>query len=203
MSYDENRISDQIDGGLMSEKEQWELEMGRIIMGEPINKNEINSPVLLSHHNLVEISYKWLIKRCGFAFKELRSLSSECPDVLGFRSCESILIECKISRSDFLSDKNKPFRKVSSNGMGNYRLYCCPKGLIKKEELPEKWGLIYVNEFGKATLVHNCFNNKGGNMYLEDNRFEANTKEEMYMLYAALRRLHIRGRIDEIYDMEI
>lgn len=161
--------------------------------------NAMLPAVDLSHRGLVEIAYKWLIKKCGFAFKELRSLSNECPDVLGFNSCSSILIECKVSRSDFLADKNKHFRKISSKGMGNYRLYCCPKGLIKKEELPEKWGLIYINEFGKATLVHNCFNNKGGNMFLDENRFEANTKEEMYMLYTALRRLHIRGRIDEIY----
>ena len=154
-----------------------------------------------SHRKLVEISYEWLIKRCGFAFKELRSLSNECPDVLGFRADESILIECKVSRSDFLADKNKPFRKISCNGMGNYRLYCCPKGLIKKEELPEKWGLIYVNEKGKAILVHNCFNSKGGNMFLEENRFDSNRVEEMRMLYTALRRLHIRKRIDEIYHV--
>lgn len=161
--------------------------------------NAVLPAVAFSHRKLVEISYAWLIKRCGFAFKELRSFSNECPDVLGFRSDESILIECKVSRNDFLADKNKPFRKISCNGMGNYRLYCCPKGLIKKEELPEKWGLIYVNENGKATLVHNCFNNKGGNMFLEENRFEANREEEIKMLYTALRRLHIRNRIEEIY----
>lgn len=163
------------------------------------SNNTVLPAVALSHRELVEIAYKWLIKRCGFAFKELRSLSNECPDVLGFRSCESILIECKVSRSDFLADKNKPFRKISCNGMGNYRLYCCPKGLIKKEELPEKWGLVYVNENGKAILVHNCFNSKGGNMFLEENKFEANREEEMKMLYTALRRLHIRNRIEEIY----
>jgi hypothetical protein len=155
----------------------------------------------LTHRKLVEIAYDWLIKRCGFAFKELRSLSNERPDVLGFRSGESILVECKISRSDFLKDKSKTCRKIAGNGMGNYRLYCCPAGLIKKEELPEKWGLIYVNYLGKATLVHNCFNNKGGNMYLSDNRFEANLQEERSIFYTALRRLHIRKRLDEIYKL--
>jgi hypothetical protein len=156
---------------------------------------------IFSHKELVEIAYNWLIKKGGFAFKELRSLSNECPDVLGFRSCESILIECKASRADFLADKNKPFRQKPCEGMGNYRLYCCPSGLIKKEDLPNKWGLIYVNENGKACLAYNCFNNKGGNMFLPENRFESNTKEEMYVLYTALRRLHIRKRIDEIYTM--
>lgn len=178
---------------------QIELQMPGADSSAPVAANRVLPAVALSHRQVVEIAYKWLIKRCGFAFKELRSLSNECPDVLGFRSFESILIECKVSRSDFLADKNKPFRLNPNTGMGNYRLYCCPKGLIKKEELPEKWGLIYINELGKATMVHNCFNHKGGNMFLKENKFEANREEEMKILYTALRRLHIRNRIDEIY----
>ncbi|PSR54180.1 hypothetical protein AHMF7605_11930 [Adhaeribacter arboris] len=155
-----------------------------------------------THNQIVELAYKWLLKRTGFAFKELRSLSNECPDVLGFRHEASILIECKISRNDFLCDKNKSFRKNPSIGMGNYRLYCCPDGLIKKEELPEKWGLIYVNQEGKCRLVHNCFNHRGGNMFLPKNQFEANLTEERKMLYTALRRMHIKGVLDLIYDKQ-
>lgn len=155
----------------------------------------------ITHSQVVEIAYKWLIKRVGFAFRELRSLSGECPDVIGFRHTESILIECKVSRSDFLSDKNKPFRKIPDKGMGNYRLYCCPEGMIKKEELPEHWGLIYIIE-GKPKLVVNCFNSKGGNRFMDDNKFQINQEEERKVLYTALRRLHIRNRIEEIYTIE-
>ena len=54
------------------------------------------------------------------------------------------MIETKITRYDFLADKNKKFRKDPSLGIGKYRYYACPKGLIKIEELPEKWGLIEV-----------------------------------------------------------
>src|ERR1700743_1391059 len=109
---------------------------------------------MLTHSELVQIAYRWVLKNgsCGVAFKELVTLgSNEIPDVIGFGAWEhSVLIECKVSRSDFLADKHKSFRKEPHLGMGNQRFYCCPTGLIKVEELPEGWGLIYVNEKGKA-----------------------------------------------------
>lgn len=163
---------------------------------------ELEMPSRFTHKEMVEIAYRWLIGRVGFAFKELRALTYECPDVIGFRSGESILIECKVSRADFLCDKKKPFRVNPEQGMGNYRLYCCPTGMIKKEELPAKWGLLYVSAAGKCRIVHNPFNGKGGNMYLDENKFEANKREEMAMMYSALRRLHLRNRIDEIYSVQ-
>jgi hypothetical protein len=109
----------------------------------------------MTHSDIVNIAYKWLLKngRIGFAFKELKSLSQEIPDVIGFDSWQSTLIECKISRSDFLSDQKKTHRK---KGMGNWRFYCCPKGLIKQKDLPPKWGLIYVDEKGRAQIEYDC-----------------------------------------------
>jgi len=34
-------------------------------------------------------------------------------------------------------------------GLGVYRFYLCPVGLIQPEELPPKWGLLYA-ENGKV-----------------------------------------------------
>jgi hypothetical protein len=67
-------------------------------------------------------------------------------DAILFNSCESFMIETKVTRSDFLSDANKPFRcsKNERLGVGVYRYYACPEGLIGVDELPPKWGLIYV-----------------------------------------------------------
>ena len=54
----------------------------------------------MTHSDLVEIGYKWLMSRCGVVFKELMAATgtSEIPDVIGFTSGESFLIECKTSR---------------------------------------------------------------------------------------------------------
>lgn len=73
----------------------------------------------------------------------------ERVDALLFKTGISFLIETKISRSDFLADAKKDFRINPENGVGMYRYYACPEGLISVEELPDKWGLIYVPE-GRA-----------------------------------------------------
>lgn len=175
----------------------------------------------MTHKEGVEIAYRWVLKNggVGFAFKELKSISDEIPDVIGFDSWQSILIEVKVSRSDFLSDKKKPHR---AKGMGNWRFYLCPKGMIRKEELPEKWGLIYVDGKGKARIEYDCRKKKiacdpytiGGNFGIpeqtikfritraDENRFEADVKEERRIMYTALRRLFIKGHMKCIYDKE-
>jgi hypothetical protein len=173
----------------------------------------------MTHSDIVNIAYKWLLKngRIGFAFKELKSLSQEIPDVIGFDSWQSTLIECKISRSDFLSDQKKTHRK---KGMGNWRFYCCPKGLIKQKDLPPKWGLIYVDEKGRAQIEYDCRRKKiyqkcesswdwernpEGFYYrtekAEENWFEADMQEERKIFYTALRRLHLRRLIETIYEI--
>ena len=87
---------------------------------------------------------------CHFALVE-PSGYGENPDVIGFRhgcssDCGTVLLEVKVSRSDFLRDKTKPHRINPASGIGRWRYYVCPTGLIKPNELPPKWGLIYVNE---------------------------------------------------------
>jgi|GEM_PF-1561623 len=155
-----------------------------------------------SHRGLVEVAYKWLLNNasCGVAFKELGCLTtSEIPDVIGFGSDgHSVLIEVKVSRSDFLCDKNKYFRKNPQLGMGSQRFYCCPTDLIKQSDLPEGWGLIYVNDKMKARCVYQPYK---GNIGERHNGFSKNLKAEHGLMSSALRRLHIRGRIDEIYEL--
>lgn len=155
----------------------------------------------MTHSELVNIAYRYCLKNCsvGVAFREFKSITSEIADVIGFGAWEhSVLIECKVSRSDFLSDKKKLFRKDPKLGMGKQRFYCCPEGLIKKEELPDGWGLIWVDEKRKARCVYSPYK---GNIQERNSGFnERNLSAEMSILYSALRRLALRGRIEEIYQ---
>ncbi|TGM19061.1 hypothetical protein EHQ82_10935 [Leptospira selangorensis] len=154
-----------------------------------------------THTELVAIAYKWLLNNtsCGVAFKELVATSNtnEIPDVIGFGSQGfSVLIECKTSRADFFADRKKHFRtQFPEMGMGSHRLYCAPKGMIKIGELPDGWGLIEVNEKGRAKCVHKKWE---GNNY-GFGSLSKNLRAEHSLMYSALRRLHIRNRIDEIY----
>lgn len=159
----------------------------------------------MTHKELVMISYKWLLKNgsCGVAFYELYSSASEIPDVIGFGSFRSVVIECKVTRGDFLKDHKKQHRE---KGMGMYRFYSCPAGLIKQSELPDKWGLIYVNQKGKATCIYNPEKDQGdylgGGNWEKDNRFERDLLTEQAIMYTALRRLFIKGYVKFIYDKE-
>ena len=78
----------------------------------------------------------------------------ESPDVFGFGGGLPQLIEVKTSRSDFLADKKKSWRINPERGLGELRSYLCPEGLISVDELPENWGLIYINEeSGEMTKI--------------------------------------------------
>ncbi len=157
----------------------------------------VENEKIITHDDLVNIGYKWVMKHCGVAFKELKAAHNEIPDVLGFNSNGSFLLEAKTSRADYFLDKKKHFRQFSGKGVGDWRFFIVPKGLIKIEELPENWGLIEVSEKGKATCAYNPFG--GGNIYSSWKRCNKSLEAEMTFMYSALRRLQNLGKINEIY----
>lgn len=59
--------------------------------------------------------------------------------------------EIKISRSDYFKDKAKA-KHAGING-ANFFYYVVPKGLIKKEEVDRRYGLIYVDEDGMLDII--------------------------------------------------
>ncbi|WP_407503022.1 hypothetical protein [Xanthomonas euvesicatoria] len=61
-----------------------------------------------------------------------------------------MLIEVKVSRADFLADARKEHRINPAQGVGKWRYFMCPEGLIDVDELPERWGLLWVS--GKGTV---------------------------------------------------
>lgn len=102
------------------------------------------------HRNLCLIAGKWLRKSgrihpvsCPWVAVELVTACMETPDVFGWNYWTTVLIEVKVSRSDFLADAKKDFRQHPEQGCGEYRYYCCHDGLISIDEVPEDWGLLY------------------------------------------------------------
>lgn len=144
----------------------------------------------MTHSQIIDIMQPFVLKRfsCGVAFKELKTLSSECADVIGFGGhTHSVLIEVKVSRSDFLADKNKSSRKHPERGIGRYRFYACPDELICKDDLPEGWGLIWIDAVGTPIIVANPYCVAlNGNIW--EGGFEFNKQAERDILYSALRR---------------
>src|SRR6516165_4975671 len=101
----------------------------------------------MTHVRLVEMAEAWLRRaRCGIVLSEQGCASGEMPDAIGWKGkCHSILIECKVSRADFLADAEKPWRKDGSIALGCERYYLAPKGMLRKDELPAGWGLLEVH----------------------------------------------------------
>ena len=62
-----------------------------------------------THAELVKRAEHWLMKTvgCSFCLTELTTSAGEIPDAIGWKNGRSILIECKATRADFLSDKKK------------------------------------------------------------------------------------------------
>src|SRR5688572_7708258 len=91
----------------------------------------------MTHSALVDLAVQWLRSRyrCGIVLSEQSCASGEQPDVIGWkRRCRSVVVECKMSRADFLADRHKPFRVDAAMGMGSERFYMVPAGLIGSDE---------------------------------------------------------------------
>lgn len=154
----------------------------------------------MTHDQLVMRAERWLKNMgCGVVFNDrfrAATHSGEQPDAIGWRDGLSILIECKATRGDFLADKKKPFRMVSSLGMGDWRFMMCPPGMIAPDELPPGWGLLYVHP-RKVEKAHgvpaNCH-------WWTKKPFDGNKRSENQLMYSALRRLSIRGHFETIYE---
>lgn len=138
----------------------------------------------MTHGQLVQKAVEWLRSyRCGVILSEQACASGEMPDAIGWkRACHSVLVECKISRSDFLADREKPFREKSQLGMGCERFFLTPAGLLRVEELPGGWGLLECRN-RKIQVIHPAAKNL---------RSATGFRREMNLLLASLRRVEIR-----------
>lgn len=102
----------------------------------------------LTHDDLVAAAGRWLrnTAACSVVLEELvaNTGNGEKPDAIGWYTGHTLLIECKASRADFLADHKKRFRMHPERGMGMFRYFMAPAGLIKPSELPSQWGLLEV-----------------------------------------------------------
>lgn len=130
----------------------------------------------MNHSQLVSIAAKWLERKCAVVITELATIG-ETPDAIGWRGIHSTLIECKASRSDFIADRQKYFRREAWNGIGQHRYFLSVPGIISVEDLPEKWGLLEATG-SKIRMV------------AESGHFsEVNDRHEIGILLSTLRRI--------------
>lgn len=142
-----------------------------------------------THKELVKIGSHWLQTRykCKVVVMEMIVPGvKEIPDVIGWKlpRGHSVLIECKISKNDFLNDQNKITRKKEDFALGIERYYLVPKGLIKVEELPKDWGLLYATGRGVQIIKK---------AVAKRSMLERYAKNELPMLISLVQRAQLRG----------
>jgi len=146
------------------------------------------------HAQLVARATEWLRRnyKCGIILAEQYCATGEVPDVIAWKGfCKSVLVECKVSRADFLADASKPFRQKPEEGLGSQRFYMAPAGMIRANELPKHWGLLELHGREVRMTV------KPGRT---DLRSEVGLMKEMNLLLASLRRVEVRIEPQTITD---
>lgn len=149
---------------------------------------------IFRHSELVERAARWLVsaKKCLIIASEIVTINHETPDAIGFTSSVSYLVECKTNRSDFISDGKKMFRKNPELGLGFYRYYMCPPGIIQIDDLPEKWGLLWVYP-KQIRIIHEV------DHWKNPQRHESFIMGERRILYSLMRRAIIRDHAPKIW----
>ena len=90
---------------------------------------------------------RWLSRHCSVVLYEFATAADENPDVIGWApGAGSVLIECKLTRADFLRDAMKAVRRNPRAGMGQRRYYLSPPDVIQVKDLPPKWGLLWATK---------------------------------------------------------
>ena len=108
----------------------------------------------MDHFFINEVGRKFLRyeKHCGVVGVEVNVYGTrEIPDVVGFKTGDTYLIESKTSRADFLADAKK-IHRFQGKAIGNYRYFLCPDDVINIDDLPEGWGLLWVGRT-KARVI--------------------------------------------------
>src|SRR5579863_3852883 len=146
----------------------------------------------MTHAQLVDRAVRWLRRyRCGVVLSEQACVSGEMPDAIGWKQANhSVLVECKVTRGDFLADRGKPFRVKPEKGVGSERFYMTPPGLVTMEELPAGWGLL---EYGRGRVETLQASSK-------NLRTAVGFSYEMNLLLASLRRVEVRIEPQSITD---
>ena len=147
----------------------------------------------MTHAQLVKVAEQWLRRyRCGIVLSEQQCSSGEMPDAIGWKGkCRSVVVECKISRADFLADRAKPWRTNPDVALGCERFYLSPRGIVRPDDLPKSWGLLEYHDRRVTMLVKPARNSQ---------RSPEGLLNEMNLLLASLRRVEVRIEPQSITD---
>jgi len=120
-----------------------------------------------------------------WSLKEIIPKPWETPELIGWNRGLSRLIQVVQTLDEFRDDLSKPWRLNPRRGMGMFRYYLAPAGVLDVRVIPEGWGLLEPGGEGfRARLVTGddplsldldpAFGHMSSYNYFEENRWLAN-----------------------------
>lgn len=112
------------------------------------------------HKVLKQLALYWLKEKChdlianevDFYYKRKNLIA----DAVGIdlKKKEIRTIEVKVSKQDLKRDINL-FNDYSYTNFCHYSYILCPQNIIQKDEIPEKYGLLWIDEYNKIKVIKN------------------------------------------------
>lgn len=116
------------------------------------------------HKHLKNLALKFLKEKVTdlvvseVPFDNAWSIADACG--LNFKRKEVRVVEVKATKGDFLRDKKLFNEKTSYFYHAHYSYIMCPTDIIKPEEIPHGYGLLWVDEFDNITMMKKPIKNK-------------------------------------------
>lgn len=116
------------------------------------------------HHRLKIVAMAYLKSKCKdlvateVKFYNARSRADACG--INLKRKEIRIVEVKTSRQDFLRDKKLRDIKISCFNHCHYFYIFCPWDIIKTNDIPNEYGLAYVDEQGNIKIIKSPKRNK-------------------------------------------
>lgn len=84
-----------------------------------------------------------------------------CMPAMKVRNAAPAIYEVKVNRADFLADLAKPEKREAYAALAEAVYYCCPEGVIAKDEVPDGFGLVCEVAKGQFELHKKARRAKG------------------------------------------
>lgn len=113
-----------------------------------MTSTDIVKSLLVKHPSPEWASFTELATGTGaFSRNYIDFWTMSCYPSKGFRT---VAYEIKCSRGDFMREIDNPKKREMAVELSSECYFVVPHGLIKPEEVPEPWGLCYVNKSGQT-----------------------------------------------------
>ncbi|SDN21256.1 hypothetical protein [Alkalicoccus daliensis] len=128
---------------------------------------ESNTHQHLKHQALLWLKAK-MTDLCATEVKFVVQRRKRTADAVGInmKRKEARIVEVKASRSDFLRDEVLQ-GELGYDAVAAYAYILTPAGLLKKEEVPERYGLLEIDEYDNIKVIKRPVKNKKPKLKLE------------------------------------